>query len=153
MHAVSRGSDLAGKGETMTAELSLQIAEDGADDERIDDLTGHLRRELLQLDVDDVVAARSGAVPDGTRALDVAAIGGLLVSLGASAASIKDVVTVVRGWLSRGGGVRRTVKIEIDGDSLELSEVSAADQNRLIELFVQRHGGDGSERWPAGDGH
>ena len=151
MHAVSRGPDLAVKGETMTAELSLQIAEDGADDERIDDLAGHLRQELLHLDVDDVVAARSGPAPEGSRAVDVAAIGGLLVSLGASAANLKDVITVIRGWLSRGGGVRRSVKIEIDGDSLELSEVSAAEQNRLIEMFVQRHAGNEGERWPAGD--
>ena len=41
-----------------------------------------------------------------------------------------------------GDGVRRTVKIEIDGDTLELSEVSAAEQNRLVDLFVRRHSGD-----------
>jgi hypothetical protein len=31
------------------------------------------------------------------------------------------------------------VKIEIDGDKLELSEVSAAEQDRLIDMFVNRH--------------
>jgi hypothetical protein len=44
--------------------------------------------------------------------------------------------------LSGGDGVRRTVKIELDGDTLELSEVSAAEQDRLVDLFVRRHGGD-----------
>jgi hypothetical protein len=31
------------------------------------------------------------------------------------------------------------VKIEIDGDTLELSEVSAAEPDRLVDLFVGRH--------------
>jgi hypothetical protein len=33
------------------------------------------------------------------------------------------------------------VKIEIDGETLELSEASRADQDRLVDLFVRRHGG------------
>jgi hypothetical protein len=55
------------------------------------------------------------------------------------------VVGAIRKWLSRGDGVRRTVRLELGGDVLELSEASAADQQRLIELFVRRHGtGDGT---------
>jgi hypothetical protein len=123
----------------MSAQLSLHIAEDGADAERIDALTGHLRRELLQLDVEDVSAVPGGPAPDGARAIEVAAIGALLVSLGSAAGGLKEVVTVVRGWLSRGDKVRRTVKIEIGGDTLELSEASVADQDRLIDIFVRRH--------------
>jgi hypothetical protein len=123
----------------MSAQLSLHIAEDGADAERIDALTGHLRRELLQLDVEDVSAVPGGPAPDGARAIEVAAIGALLVSLGSAAGGLKEVVTVVRGWLSRGDKVRRTVKIEIGGDTLELSEASVADQDRLIDIFVRQH--------------
>ena len=126
----------------MNDQLTLHIAEDGADAERIEALTGHLRRELLELDVDDVQPARGGPAPDGARAVDLAVIGALIVSLGSSAASLKDVVTVVRGWLSRGAGAKRTLKLQIGGDSLELSEVSVAEQDRLIEMFIRRHAGD-----------
>jgi hypothetical protein len=31
------------------------------------------------------------------------------------------------------------VRLELDGDALELSQASADDQERLIELFVSRH--------------
>jgi hypothetical protein len=31
------------------------------------------------------------------------------------------------------------VRLELDGDVLELSEASANEQTRLIELFVDRH--------------
>jgi hypothetical protein len=49
------------------------------------------------------------------------------------------VVSAVTEWLGRGGGTRRTVRLELAGDALELSQASEADQARLIELFVARH--------------
>jgi hypothetical protein len=48
-------------------------------------------------------------------------------------------VSAIREWLRRGEGSPRTVRLELDGDALELSQASAADQERLIELFVRRH--------------
>jgi hypothetical protein len=120
-------------------QLNLVFVEEGASAERLDALTGYLRRELLQLDVDDVRRASAGQAPPGTRAIDVDALGALVVTLGRSANALKDVVAAIRRWLSRSDGVRRTVKIEIDGDRLELSELSAAEQDRLIALFVDRH--------------
>ena len=50
------------------------------------------------------------------------ALGGLVVSLG-HATGLNAVVAVVRRWLAGGDGVRRTLRIEIDGDTLELSAV------------------------------
>jgi hypothetical protein len=126
----------------MDGEVRLQLVEDGADAERLDTLTGYLRSELLQLDVEDVSRVQARGAPPGARAIDVVALGGLIVSLGRTATGLKEVVATVRRWLAGGDGVRRTVKIEIDGDTLELSEVSAAEQDRLVDLFVRRHSGD-----------
>lgn len=123
----------------MDSELRVQLAEDGADSERLDALTGYLRHELLQLDVDDVTPLRAGEPPPGARVFDVMAVGGLLVSLGGSVESLGAVVSAVRRWLTRGDGVRRTVRLEIGGDVLELSEATVADQDRLIGLFIDRH--------------
>lgn len=127
----------------MSSEVRLQLSEDGADAERLDTLTGYLRQELLQLDVDDVSRARAAEAPPGARGVDVMALGGLVVSLGQAAAGLKEVIAAARRWLSGGERVRRTVKIEIDGDLLELSEVSAAEQDRLVDVFVRRHTRDG----------
>jgi hypothetical protein len=49
------------------------------------------------------------------------------------------VVAVITSWLRRAEGPRRMVRLELDGDALELSQLSAADQERLIDLFVSRH--------------
>ena len=129
----------------MGSEVRLQLSEDGADAERLDTLTGFLRQELLQLDVEDVTALPAGTPPSGSRAFDVVAVGGLLVALGRSAEGLRAVVLAVRKWLSRGEGMRRTVRLEVGGDVLELSEATAADQQRLVDVFISRHTvGDGA---------
>jgi hypothetical protein len=120
-------------------ELRLQLSEDGADAERLAALTGYLRAELLQLDVEDVTALPAGAPPPGTRAFSVDTVGALLIALGQSAEGLRSVVSAIRDWLRRGDGSKRTVRLELGGDALELSQASAADQERLIELFVRRH--------------
>jgi hypothetical protein len=123
----------------MGGELSLLLAEEGADAERLEELAGFLRGELLQFEVEDVAALPAGAPPPGARSFDVAAVGGLLVTLCHSAESLRVVVSAIRGWLGRGGGTRRTVRLELDGDVLELSAATARDQDRLIEVFIARH--------------
>jgi hypothetical protein len=120
-------------------ELRLQLSEEGADAERLAVLTGYLRSELLQLDVKDVRALPAGEPPPGARAFDVAAVGAPLIALGQSAEGLRSVVSVIRGWLRRGEGKGCAVRLELGGDALELSQASAADQERLIELFVRRH--------------
>jgi hypothetical protein len=69
----------------------------------------------------------------------VATVGALLIALGQSAQGLQSVVSAIRDWLRRGDGTQRTVRLELGGDALELSQASAADQERLIQLFVRRH--------------
>lgn len=123
----------------MGGQLQLHLSEDGADAERLTMLTGYLRAELLQLDVEDVIELPAGEPPPGARVFGVTEVGGLLIALGQSADGLRSVVSAVRDWLRRGDRTRRTVRLELGGDALELSQASAADQQRLIELFVRRH--------------
>jgi len=122
----------------MGSELRVRLSEDGGDAERLASLAGFRRQELLQLDVQDVTALWAGEPPPGARAFDVAAVGGLLITL-SSSAQARAVISAVRNWLTRGEGVRRTVRPEIGGDALELSAATVADQDRLIDVFVRRH--------------
>jgi len=122
----------------MDRQVLVQVDEAGADAERVDAVTRMLRAELVQLDVDDVSAVREGAAPEGARALDVIAAGGLLVSLGNSQL-LRSVVATVRGWLHRSPAGGRSVKIEVDGDVLELSNATQEDQDRLVTMFLERH--------------
>ena len=123
----------------MDGQVLVMLSEDDADPQRLATLSGQLRAELLQLEVDDVTALRTGAAPPGSRAVHPAAVGALVVLLGQSAQSLSPVIGAIRAWLARGHGVRRTVRIEIGGDVLELSEASPVEQDRLVSLFVSKH--------------
>jgi hypothetical protein len=123
----------------MGGELRLLVSEEGADAERLAQLAAYLRRELLLLDVEDVTGLPIAEAPPGAKGTVVSAAGGLLVGLGQAADGLRSVVSLVTDWLGRGGGTRRTVRLELGGDVLELSRASEADQTRLIDLFVSRH--------------
>jgi hypothetical protein len=133
----------------MDWELRLQVSEDGADAERLEQLARYLRVELLPLDVDDVTSAPAGEAPPGSRALGISAVGALLVALSQSADSLVSVLTAIGGWLRRGDGPARSVRLELDGDAIELSRASAADQEQLIKLFVSRHPATEGGKWQA----
>jgi hypothetical protein len=68
-----------------------------------------------------------------------ATAGALLVGLGQSAQGLGQTLSVITAWLRRGAPATREVRLEIDGDVLELSQASLADQERLIEIFISRH--------------
>lgn len=123
----------------MGSELHLYISEEGADDERLDALSRYLRADLTELDVDGVAALSAGAAPPGSRSGTAAAVGALLVSLGDATSGLASVVLAVKAWMGRGQALPRTVRLELDGDVLELAQPSPADQERLVELFLSRH--------------
>jgi hypothetical protein len=134
-------------GGLMATELRLYLSEDGAAAERVGALTGFLRAELLELDVRDVTALRVGDAPDGARAVDVAAIGELLVSMSSAPEILRSVVSLVQQWLLRWQGGGRSVRMEICGDVLELSNATVEDQAQLVELFLSRHAAAEGRRW------
>jgi hypothetical protein len=122
------------------ATLGIQVAvgPDGDVDE-IAQATVHLRRELLDLDVDAVEVPTAGEPPPGSRAVDAAAVGALVVNM-ADSQLLVAVVTAIRAWLA--GSPRRSVKLQLGGDSLELSGVSSKEQRRLTDEWLARHTGD-----------
>jgi hypothetical protein len=116
--------------------LSLDAGTD-ASDEELDRLTRRLRDELLQLDVEEVRRGPAGEAPEGSRTVDPAALGHLLVTLAAAPATLRAVAGAVKAWLARSAA--RSVRLELDGDVIELTGLSSADQQRLIELWIERH--------------
>jgi len=123
----------------MSSVLSVYLSEEGADPERLDALSRYLRSELIELDVENVTALPAGPPPPGTRSGTLAVIGGLLVNLGDVADGLTSVVSALRAWLNRGEQAGRTVRLELDDDVLEISQPSAAQTEKLIELFISRH--------------
>ncbi|MGZ4221336.1 MAG: effector-associated constant component EACC1 [Solirubrobacteraceae bacterium] len=119
----------------MRLEVGLESDADAAE---LQVATSQLRSELLELDVDDVQAPSSGAAPPGVRGVATGEIGTLLVAAGRAA--IGPIVAAIQSWVARRAS--RSVKLTIDGDSIEVSNVSPEDQHELIESFLARHAPD-----------
>jgi hypothetical protein len=122
----------------MAAQVHVGIGEVGSDDERLEEMALQLRAELLALEVESVQPAVAGEAPTDSRSALAAVAGALTVSLQPTMATIGGVVAVVREWLRRSGG-QRTVRIEIDGDTLELGGASAEVQQKLVDDWIARH--------------
>jgi len=68
--------------------------------------------------------------------VELAALGALLVSVTQSQL-LAPVLAAVRSWL--GGSPQRSIKLELEGDTLELTGISATEQRRLVDEWLQRH--------------
>jgi hypothetical protein len=107
------------------------------DAEEVLELTQGLRDELLELDVDAVRPATDGEAPDGAKGVELLAIGGLAIQFAMKSPILKAVVDTTVAWLGRQQA--RSVKLTLDGDTLELTGVSSDEQNRLVEQWIARH--------------
>ncbi len=117
-------------------QLTLRI--DGGPDsdrEELDSLASQLRCRLLELDVETVEHVRSDQIPPGAKPVDALTIGALIVTL--TPVAVKAVVGLVQTWLQH--RPVRSATIVIDGDCLELTNPSRADQHQLVQAFIDAH--------------
>jgi hypothetical protein len=123
---------------TQITHVSIHVEADVPDDlERLDILTARLRHELAALALDAIHPLPAAAPPAGAKGIDAAVAGGLLVSLANSPALLEALVHTVGDWIVRVGA--RQVRVELDGDVLEISRASATDQRQLVEQWIERH--------------
>jgi hypothetical protein len=109
----------------------------GADEDELEQLAHSLRVELLDLDVDAVESAAAGPAPENSRAVEALMLGALIVRVGRSSEALSSLVRTVRGWV---GDSERRVRIELDGDVLEVTGVSSEERQRLVDAWIERHG-------------
>jgi hypothetical protein len=122
--------------ELVPIELQVGIAP-GSDDEELAELTARLRRQLLDLDVAGVDRPQTGDAPIGAKGVDAIALGTLVVTLARSPGALTALAKAVQRWVA--SQHNRTVRLELDGDTIELTGVSSRDQEGLVELWINRH--------------
>jgi hypothetical protein len=121
--------------------VQLAVVDPMVDEEHLEELASSLRAILLDADVADVEPVHRGEMPAGAKAGEVAVIGMLLVTLAQSAEAFTTVVHAVRNWLATNPS--RSVKLQVDGNVIELTNATSAEQRRLIDLFIERSTGEG----------
>ena len=103
-----------------------------SDDEERADLATRLRADLLAHRLD-VSHPEAQALPGSKGAgLEWAELVVTLVG------TMPAMIAALQGWRAR--HPRAAVSLEIDGDKLTLDDASPAEQRRLVETFLARHG-------------
>ena len=120
------------------ARLALRIdAGLEADAAELAELAVDLRDQLLELDIESADHVTVGQAPPGTRAGEILVAGALTVMLAQSCGLLTALIETVQSWVSRIG--ERSVKLEIDGDVLEVTGITRKDQRELIQIWIDRH--------------
>ena len=120
------------------SEFEVELSAGESDAEELDQLTRALQQQLLELDVQSVERPVGADPPSGSRGVDVAAVGMLIVTLAKAAPALTSVVGTIRSWLTGASG-SRSVTIKVGEDSLIVTGASSEDQERLISAFIERH--------------
>lgn len=119
-------------------DLSLVLAPGlEVDLETYDRLTRELRAELAELEVKSVELV-SAHPSEPARAGNAITPSTLLVSVGTSSEAFTSVAETVVGWLGR-QPVQHRVVLTVDGESVQLESPTAAEQQVLLDGFIQRH--------------
>lgn len=120
-----------------TTELLIEVSLEGGDAAELDDLTRQLRAEVEELNVDSVGQVSAGPAPEGTKALDLAAIGQMAVTL--APAIVPPLFDLLKSWVERKPSTpvklrvkvgKRTAQIEYDP-----TKTSAKDLEALIKAL------------------
>jgi hypothetical protein len=120
-----------------SAQVSIQLNPGPSDDEALLEAAAiRLRRDLLEIDeILDVTPAPMGDAPPGSKGMDVLAAGTLVVTILATAPHLRTLVSATRAAL----GEDRSVTLQIGSDSLTVTGVDSNEQQRLINLWLERH--------------
>jgi hypothetical protein len=122
------------------AQLDVRIeAEPDADREELVALAVRLREWMLPVGVESVGFVATGPAPSGTRSAGMFVAGVLTVLLARSSELLAKLIDVVQSWLSSSGA--RSVRLELDGDVLEVTGITRGDQRELIRTWIDRHAG------------
>jgi hypothetical protein len=120
------------------AQLEVRIeVEPDADRDELVALAVRLREWLLPVGVESVGFVDAGPAPSGTRSAGVFVAGVLTVVFARSSDLLAKLIDVVQSWLSSSGA--RSVRLELDGNVLEVTGITRDDQRELIRTWIDRH--------------
>jgi hypothetical protein len=113
------------------------LADADTDPAELDALTRELSAEILQVDeVDRVDEVSAGPAPAGSKGLDLAAIGSLVVAMAPGLQAVGKVVEVVRSWLSRRSGSAPPLQMTIGDQSITVV-ADKEQQDALVAAFIE----------------
>ena len=119
------------------AELLIELSLEGGDSTELDELTRQLRAEVEQLNVDSVEQVSVGPAPDGTKAVDFAAIGQMAVTL--APAIVPPLFELLKSWVERKPSTPVKIKVRVGRKTAQIeydpAHTSAKDLEEIIKTL------------------
>lgn len=120
-----------------TSTLFVELSVDGGDPTELDELTRQLVGEVNELNVEQVEQVSAGDAPEGSKALDMAAIGELAVTLAPSL--IGPLFDLLKSWVERKPSTPVKVRVRVGKRTAQIeydpTRTSARDLEALIKTL------------------
>ena len=120
-----------------TSTLFVELLVEGGDPTELDDLTRQLAREVNELDVEQVEQVSEGKAAVGTKALDMAAIGQLAVTLAPTL--VGPLFDLLKSWVERKPSTPVKVRVKVGKRTAQIeydpAHTSAKDLEALIKTL------------------
>jgi hypothetical protein len=116
----------------------MLLPDPDVDVEECQRLMRRLRDELAELDVEEIIPVAGGPAPPGSKGLDPATLGAIVVAMSASGGVFTSVIGAVKDLLER-HAARHRISITIDGDTIELERATVEQQSELVGAYISRH--------------
>ena len=115
--------------------LFVEVSVDGGGPTELDDLTRQLAREVNELNVEDVVQVAEGEAPAGTKALDMAAIGQLAVTL--TPAVVGPLFGVLKSWVERKPSTPVKVRVRVGKRTAQIEYDPSHTSAKYLEALIK----------------
>ena len=119
------------------AELLIELSVDNGDPAELDELTRQLRTEIEELNIDAVEQVSAGVAPEGTKAVDLTAIGQMAVTL--APAIVPPLFDLLKSWVERKPSTPVRIKVKVGKRTAQIeydpTRTSAKDLEELIKAL------------------
>lgn len=118
-----------------SAELLIELSLDGGDTTELDELTRQLRAEVAELNVDSIQQVSEGVAPKGTKAVDMAAIGQMAVTL--SPMIVPPLFGLLKSWVERKPSTPVKVTVKVGRKTAQIEYDPTRTSAKDLELLIK----------------
>ncbi len=119
------------------AQLMVEVVLDGGDTNELDALTRQLWMEMEELNIDSIERVSSGPAPQGTKAVDLAAIGQMAVTL--APAIIPPLFELLKSWVERKPSTPVKIRVKVGKKTAQIeydpTRTSAKDLEAIVKAL------------------
>ena len=115
--------------------LIVALSVEGDDPVELDELTRQLREEVNELDVDSVEQVSAGPAPGGTKAVDMAVLGQLAVTLAPTL--VPSLFDLLKSWVERKPSTPVKITVKSGRKSTQIEYDPASTSPREVEELVK----------------